>query len=213
MFPILAGYNVTVNKRRNLNKTQNSAPKGSAVSINKAAKPTITSLIADLASKDGIIRVKARRQLVAYKARSVAPLIKTLSNENDWVRWEAAKALSQIANPASIQALLEALSDKTFEVRWLAAEGLAQIGRKAVVPLVETLVEHSDSLWLRESIHHVLHDMNRGRLSDILRPVLVALESNEPSLEVPLAARGALDGLNKRGPLQINNSQFGVALL
>jgi len=81
------------------------------------------------------------------------------------VRWEAAKALSQIANPASIQALLEALSDKTFEVRWMAAEGLIRIGRKAVIPLLEALVEHSDSYWLREGIHHVLHDMNRGRLT------------------------------------------------
>ena len=66
---------------------------------------------------------------------------------------------------ASIQVLLEALSDKEFDVRWLAAEGLIRIGRKVVVPLLETLVEHSDSFWLRDGIHHVLHDMNRGRLS------------------------------------------------
>jgi HEAT repeat protein len=175
-----------------VNKPHNNAPKGSAVSTGKAAKPTVKSLITALESKDGVVRVKARRQLVAYKARAVAPLIKTLSNENDWVRWEAAKALSQIANPASIQALLEALADKRFEVRWLAAEGLIRIGRKVVVPFLETLVEHSDSYWLREGIHHVLHDMNRGRLTKVLRPVLAALEGSEPSLEAPLAARGAL---------------------
>ena len=165
--------------------------------MGKAAKPSVKSLIADLASKDGIIRVKARRQLVAYKKRSVAPLIKTLSSETHWVRWEAAKALSQIANPASIQALLGALSDTEFDVRWLAAEGLIRIGRKVVVPLLETLVKHSDSLWLREGIHHVLHDMNRGDLDKTLRPVLTALEGTEPSLEAPLAARGALDALRK----------------
>ena len=113
------------------------------------------------------------------------------------MRWEAAKALSQIANPASIQALLEALSDKEFDVRWLAAEGLIRIGRKVVGPLLETLVEHSDSLWLREGIHHVLHDMNRGNLDKTLRPVLTALEGTEPSLEAPLAARGALNVLKK----------------
>jgi HEAT repeat protein len=197
VFPILAGYNVTVNKQRNVKKTRNSAPKGSAVSMGKAVKPSVKSLIADLASQDGIIRIKARRQLVAYRKRSVAPLIKTLSSENHWVRWEAAKALSQIANPASIQALLEALTDKEFDVRWLAAEGLIRIGRKVVVPLLETLVDHSDSLWLREGIHHVLHDMNRGNLDKTLRPVLTALEGTEPSLEAPLAARGALNVLKK----------------
>ena len=181
-----------------MNKPQNNAPKDNVVSGSKAAKAAIKSLIADLASKDGVVRVKARQQLVAYKKRSVAPLIKTLSNENDWVRWEAAKALSQIGNPESIQALLEALTDKKFEVRWLSAEGLIRIGRKAIVPLLEALVKHSDSYWLREGIHHVLHDINGGKIRKVLRPVLVALEGLEPSLEVPLTAQAALDALIKK---------------
>jgi HEAT repeat protein len=176
-----------------MNKTQNNA-----VSGNKASKVIIDSLIADLASKDGIVRVKARQQLVAYKKRSVDPLIRALSHENDWVRWEAAKALSQIGNPESIQALLVALADKQFEVRWLAAEGLIRIGRKAIVPLLETLVKHSDSYWLREGIHHVLHDINRGKIKKVLRPILISLEGPEPSLEVPPAARAALDILTKK---------------
>jgi hypothetical protein len=181
-----------------MNKTRNNKRKSNAGSVSsKPAKATIRSLIADLASKDGIVRVKARRQLVSYRARSVTLLIETLSSENDWARWEAAKALSQIGNPASIQALLKALSDRRFEVRWLAAEGLIRIGRKAIVPLLESLVKHSDSYWLCEGIHHVLHDMNRGKFDKVLRPVLVALEGTEPSLEVPLAARTALDALAK----------------
>jgi len=181
-----------------MNKTQNNVPKGNAVSGSKAAKATIKSLIADLASKDGIVRVKARQQLVAYKKRSVAPLIRTLSTGNDWVRWEAAKALSQIGNPESIQVLLEALADKQFEVRWLAAEGLIRIGYKAIVPLLEALVKHSDLYWLREGIHHVLHDINRGKVRKVLQPVLSALEGPEPSLEVPPAAQAALDALTKK---------------
>jgi HEAT repeat protein len=180
-----------------MNKTQNSAPKGNAVSDSKADKATIKSLIADLASKDGVVRVKARQQLVAYKKRSVAPLIRTLSNKNDWVRWEAAKALSQIGNNRAIKALLEALSDEKFEVRWLAAEGLIRMGRKAIVPLLEALVKHSDSYWLREGIHHVLHDMNTGKITEVLRPVLAALEGPEPSLEVPQAAQVALALIKK----------------
>ena len=144
------------------------------------------------------MRVKARQQLVTYKKLSVAPLIRTLSNENDWVRWEAAKALSQIGNNKAIKALLKALSDEKFEVRWLAAEGLIRIGRKAIVPLLEALVRYSDSQWLREGIHHVLHDMNTGKITEVLRPVLVALEGTEPSLEVPMAAKAAIDTLIKK---------------
>ena len=114
------------------------------------------------------------------------------------MRWEAAKALSQIGNNRVIKALLEALSDEKFEVRWLAAEGLIRIGHKAIVPLLEALVNHSDSYWLREGIHHVLHDMNTGKITEVLRPVLVALEGPEPSLEVPLASQAALDALTKK---------------
>ena len=181
-----------------MNKTQNNASKGSVVSDSKAAKAAIKSLIVDLASKDGIVRIKARRELVAYKKRSVAPLVRALSNEKDWVRWEAAKALSQIGSSESIKALLVALEDNMFDVRWLAAEGLIRIGRKTVVPSLKVLIRHPDSYWLREGIHHVLHDVNRGNLDKTLRPVLTALEGPEPSLEAPQAAQAAIYALAQK---------------
>jgi HEAT repeat protein len=162
----------------------------------KTNKTEIKTLIADLASKDGILRAKARRKLVGYKSEAVEPLIEILTDRNDWVRWEAAKALSQIGNPSSIQALLEALNDKSFEVRWLAAEGLIRIGRKAIIPALKTLINNSDSIWLREGIYHILHDINnKGTMEKALQPVLMALESAEASLEAPLAAKAALDNL------------------
>jgi HEAT repeat protein len=181
-----------------MNKKQDSPSKTNLVTNSKTSKATVSALIADLASKDGIVRVKARRRLVAYRARSVAPLIEALSNENNWVRWEAAKALSQIGSPSSIQALLKALEDEMFDVRWLAAEGLIRIGRKAIVPILEALVKDSNSSWLGEGIHHALHDMNKGNLGTVLMPVLLALEDTEQSLQVPLAARAALEALTKK---------------
>jgi hypothetical protein len=181
-----------------MNKKQNNPSKTNLVTNSNAPKATISSLIADLASKDGIVRVKARQQLVNYRGRSIAPLIKALSNENHWVRWEAAKALSQIGSPSSIQALLRALGDEMFDVRWLAAEGLIRIGRKAIVPILEALIRDSNSSWLCEGIHHVLHDMNKGNLGTVLRPVLLGLEDTGQSLQVPLAARAALDALTKK---------------
>ncbi len=163
----------------------------------KTSDPIIKSLIADLANKDGIVRVKARSSLVGYKSKAVPLLIKTLSDKNDWVRWEGAKALSQIRAPSSIQALLEALTDKSFEVRWLAADGLIRIGRKSIIPSLKALVNNSDSFWLREGVYHVLHDVKKGNQTKVLQPVLTALEGSEPSLIVPLAAKTALDSLTK----------------
>lgn len=182
---------------RDVNGTPDNAGQDSARARSEAGRPTVASLIATLATEDGIARVKARRQLVAYRARAVAPLVATLSDKRHWVRWEAAKALSQIGNQESIQALLDALSDKEFDVRWLAAEGLIRIGRKAVVPILSVLAGDPDSRWVREGIHHVLHDMKKRELGQVLRPILAALEGSEPTLEVPLAARAALNALKK----------------
>ena len=61
-----------------------------------------------------------------------------------------------------------------------------------MVPILTTLIEQADSTWVREGVHHVLHDMNQGNLREILQPVLAALEGNNPALEVPLAAQAAL---------------------
>jgi HEAT repeat protein len=164
---------------------------------NKFTRETLESLIADLGNRDELVRVKARRRLVSYRVRSVPSLIKLLTDKNDWTRWEAAKALSQIGNPSSILALLEALNDKSFEVRWLAAEGLIKIGRKAIVPSLTALVNNPGSYWLREGIHHVFHDMNKRKPQKALQTALKALESSQPELELPLSAKTALDLMEK----------------
>jgi HEAT repeat protein len=155
----------------------------------------IDSLIIDLVCDDVITCQKARRQLVAIGHRAVPSLVKALGSKKYWVRWEAAKALAQIGDPTATAALIEALEDKEFDVRWLAAEGLINIGREAVVPLLEALIDNSKSIWMQQGAHHILHDMNRGDLNQVLRPVMSALEDVEPYVEVPVAARKALDKL------------------
>jgi len=160
----------------------------------------IDSLVAELVCDDVITCQKARRQLVAMGHRAVPSLVKELGSKKYWVRWEAAKALAQIGDPTATTALIKALEDKEFDVRWLAAEGLINIGREAVVPLLEALIDRPKSTWLRQGAHHVLHDMDRGDLNKVLRPVMSALEDVEPYVEVPVAARKALDRLAPEPP-------------
>jgi hypothetical protein len=130
---------------------------------------------------------------------ALGPLIEALASRKSWVRWEAAKALGQIGDPAAAEALVKALTDRRFDVRWLAAEGLITLGRNGVTPLLNALIESADSLWLRQGAHQVFHDLSAWDLREILRPVLAALEDIEPSLAVPLAAKKALDMLTQVG--------------
>ena len=162
-------------------------------------KQDMTSLVDELTCDDIIRCQKARRSLVANGHTAVPYLIEALGSSRNWVRWEAAKALSQIGDPSSTDALVKALEDKEFDVRWLAAEGLIAIGRKSVMPLLRALIDNPKSVWLREGAHHVFHDMDRGDWNKALRPVMAAFEHVEPSAEVTFAAKMALDAVTDQG--------------
>lgn len=160
---------------------------------------TIRALITQLGDDHGWVREKARLSLVATGKPAIAPLINCLNAKNERVRWEAAKALGSIASPSASTALVKALEDKDFDVRWLAAEALITLGVKGVVPLLDALIERSNKFLLREGAHHVLKYVIRGRagkLTDALEPVVTALESLAPRVEVPIAAEAALEKLN-----------------
>jgi len=163
----------------------------------EATPEMISSLMSRLRDKDGQVREKARLSLVYIGEPAVAPLIDALSDRRKNLRWEAARALSDIASSTAVPALVTALQDKDFDVRWLAAQGLIAIGCEAVVPLLEALLEYSDSVWLRQGAHHVLHDLEDDELEKILEPVMAALESLDPEVEVPLAAKVALYSLTR----------------
>jgi HEAT repeat protein len=157
----------------------------------------INSLIAALDSHGGAARHQARIALVEIGGPAVASLIEALTDPNDDVRWEAAKALGQIGDPEAAPALVNALEDENSGVRWLAAEGLIALGREGLVPLLRALEKRSDSGWLRQGAHHVLHDLAGKGLSDLVSPVLAAMEDVEPTVEVPWAALNALEALEE----------------
>jgi len=164
---------------------------------------TVRALIVDLGSRDGLVRVRARRALVTIGTKAVGSLVTALTSKEEEKRWEAAKALGQIGDPKAVGALIRALEDEMFDVRWLAAEGLIVIGRPALVPLLRQLAEQSGSLWLREGAHHILHGIDRKDLRAVTQPVLRALEDVEAPLEVPFAAEVALKSLAEVLPTRL----------
>ena len=170
------------------------APDFRAAALMSRQYESISSMIVDLTRDVPLARMSAREALVAIGGPAVSALTEALVNPIRHVRWEAAKALGQIGDPAAAEALVRALEDEIFGVRWLAAEGLIAVGRQGLKPLLQALIHRSDSDWLRQGAHHVLHELARAGLEEV-RPVLAALEDIEPSIDVPPAARNALDAL------------------
>jgi HEAT repeats len=157
----------------------------------------IKSLIDGLRNEDGLVRQKAREALTSIGKQAVRHLIPLLKDAEDDVRWEAAKALANIADVRAASELVATLEDHNFGVRWLAAEGLIAIRRDVLPPLMEALTKHSDSAWLREGAHHVLHDLAKKdpEIKDLVASVITSLEGIEPEIGVVEPAYAVLDKL------------------
>jgi HEAT repeat protein len=175
----------------------------------KEEPSSVEALVAGLSSHDDDARVRSRHSLVAMGKVAVPLLTEALKNGRYLVRWEAAKALGEIADPEAAPALVDALEDEEFDVRWLAGEGLIKMNINGLKPLLRALEHRGDSVLLLEGAHHVFHDLTKGALRKYLLPVLAALEALEPrgglpfvarhemEVEVPWAARQALEILEK----------------
>ncbi len=155
----------------------------------------LTNLVAGLQDRDGLVRRRARQSLVEMGDMAVPVLLEQLTAKQDYTRWEAAKALCEIQAPEAVPALIERLDDENFSIRWLAAEALASLGQDSLVPLLQALERHSDSIWLRRGAHHVFRTLVKKdtNLHPLLDPVIEALDGIEPVLEAPIAAERALE--------------------
>ncbi len=164
-----------------------------------SSKDDITALIGGLAMKDAVGRQMARARLVSLGASAVPALIECLTDRRRLLRWEAAKALGDIADPAAAGVLLRSFDDKDTDVRWLAAMGLAALGLDGLRPLLFALQARPDSIWLREGAHHVCHKLGGRslRFAALVHPLQTALDRAEPETAVPLAAYAVLAELQK----------------
>jgi hypothetical protein len=152
----------------------------------------ILELIRQLGDPSGVTRQRARQALVAIGPRAVEPLMLALRDPRDQVRWEAAKALTNLTSRRAAASLVHALEDKNGDVRWLAAEGLIALRAGALRPLLKALSAEADGDELREGAHHVLHELASRGFADVVNAVLRALESPAPAEETPVVAYEAL---------------------
>jgi hypothetical protein len=159
----------------------------------------IPALITRLADKDGLVRQTARLALEEIGRPAAPYLCKLLHDKREHVRWEAVKALLEIADPSSALVLVKALEDRVFDIRWLAAEALIKLGSDALVPALKAILLTSEPDWLWDGVRHVVHDLAKGDLEEVLGQLLAAFEDIDYRMRVPIEARKAL---SKLGSLQ-----------
>lgn len=161
---------------------------------------SVEQLISDLGDNDGMVRQRARYSLTKIGKPASDALIRAFHEKNNPTHYEAAKTLGQIGSIKAIATFIQALEDEDFSVRWVAAEGLIAIGKLSIRPLLKALELHPESNWLRDGVHHVLHDLVSRKFIDeqtkkILSPVLEAYQNFEPVVSIRIATMEALNQL------------------
>jgi len=166
----------------------------------KGTDINLDSLMEKLASKDGVIRQKAREALVVLGKPAVSSLIQALqSSQEDQVRWEAAKALGNIGDIGAIPSLVKALEDNNSDVAWTAADALKTFRKTAWPSLLEALIKSkADAVALRKGAHHVLVNQKEDGLNDLLATLLKALESSSAPESSAVAANEILKSMNMK---------------
>ena len=105
------------------------------------------------------------------------------------------RILIDMGDPAAAAALAVRLEDDDAGIRWLAAQGLAGLGCQGIVVALRLLIARSDSVWMRDGVHHILHSFIKTRAGRHVAPVLRALNDVEPSLGALPAAQAALNAV------------------
>jgi hypothetical protein len=158
----------------------------------------IKGLIADLSSDNGIVRQKARYDLISI-GRPAIEFLKGLQYlPNEHLRWETIKTLSQIAHQDSIPVLINALENDHFDIRWLAAEGLIEIGKKSIKPIMEAIISNQDSIYLREGVHHVLKGLQAKKIFVDKQKIIQQLENPNAESTLAFTASRILEKLHVR---------------
>jgi len=121
----------------------------------------IQQLLKTLGSKNGMERKKAREGLVAKGDNIIGFLIELVNHPKHIYRWEALKTMKEFEDPITIPLFIQALEDDESDVRWIAAEGLIKLGILSIEPLLKTLIEKSDSIFVLAGSHHVFYDLKK----------------------------------------------------
>ena len=158
---------------------------------------TLEQLFAQLEDHDGRVRQRARETLAVIGEPALPSLVALLASPQARLRWEAAKALTQIPDPVAIPGLISLLADPKSDIRWLAALALINMGNRCIPTLLQALTERAESKGFRDASHHVLHDLSERNavLREIIKPLLDVLGTIEPAGVVSSRAAVALHEL------------------
>jgi HEAT repeat protein len=139
-----------------------------------------------------IALVKLGKPIIPYMHR-------LLSSEDSVIRMEAAKVVELIADKRSIHLLIGLLEDEETGIRWIAAEGLVNIGRPSILPLLRSIRDGKNPVFLYRGAHHVLNGLLNEEEKKNQETLLLSLDNyHQLGGTSPALASKALKTIIKR---------------
>jgi len=183
--------------------------------INSTHKKDILALIKSFSNEDPFAEGEAITEIVKYGDQAVDYLTKSLSDENENVRWCSAIALEKIA-PEDVRAipfLTEALKDKYSNVRWCSAIALGKFNlnaKSAVLELINLL--YDDDRDVRWTAYISLNKIDKKAINNVpgFAKVIGRLENLTPQLMKELKVPGVSISVINNNKLEWSKS-FGVS--
>jgi HEAT repeat protein len=164
----------------------------------KAQKRTIHSYIVDLCKENGMVRKQARENLVRIGKTALPYLVRLTKDHQSFVRWEALKTLTEIADPTSAPVFIAALADENMGIRWLAAEGLIALNKEGLKEILKSLELQKLHVFLRQGAHHVLSEYLKHHSEPELTELITQLENPDIRLLIPLTAHKILVNMDDK---------------
>lgn len=156
---------------------------------------TIDELVSKLGDKSRRIRRDVEKELVKIGEPAVEPLIHSLKDDCESVRWMAVTTLGRIGDARTVEPLIQAFKDEAFLVRWYASSALMKIGEAAVEPLLRAL---RDTDW--ETRYGAVRALGGIASTRAAEPLTQALE--DENMEVRLSAAAALGNIGDTRAVQ-----------
>lgn len=152
----------------------------------------IRRYVGRLGSEDVVERQQTRQSLAQIGAGAVPHVLPLLKSSDSRERWEAAKTLVPIRDPAAVEALIDTFESDDENLRWVAGQALIAIGQPAVDACLTSIINRISTGFMRQGMHHVMHEFAGKTWGQFLYPVWEALDSAAWSMAGPLAAERAL---------------------
>ena len=100
----------------------------------KIGQPAVAPLMDSLTHDDEAVRQQVAHVLVKLDVDAAAQLIVGLTNPDERVRKQAARALGLLADPRAVKPLIQCLADSHWAVSQQAAVALGQLGNPKAIP-------------------------------------------------------------------------------